>query len=296
MIWEPSQRRRQAVVFIAAVLAVSFAYEGLMIRRGGLGSTGALGALGLMWLPAVVSLVLRLAGREGLRDVGWRLGPGRGWLAAYLVPAGCAASTYGLAWLVGGVHFAPPPPHAGSHLGPAVRWLVAIAVNGTLGVLIGAVFALGEELGWRGYLVPRLVAGKVARPLLVSGVVWGLWHVPLILWGGYATSARPWMSALLFLAVIVPAGVFFGWLRLATGSVWPAVLAHAVHNAWYQNIFAAWFGGRFAPWVAGEQGAFSILAYSLTALWLWQSGRLERVSRGFVLAAAQAQKLPTRPA
>lgn len=265
--------RRQVLAFVVAVLAAATAYELTIVGDGGLDHASMAVTFGLMWLPLTVSAVLRAIWREHPRDVGWRFGPGLP--LAYVVPALCAAATYAAAVLTGGVWFQPPPALAGADA-PVTAWLIAVALDGTLAVVAGAVFAFGEELGWRGYLVPRLVRARVPAPLVLSGIVWGLFHVPLILQGGYASSELPWVSAALFMATVVPAAVFVGWLRLATGSVWPAVLAHAAHNVFFQNVFDGWFAGPLEPWLAGEGGAFACASYTAVALWLWRSGRLAR--------------------
>jgi uncharacterized protein len=111
---------------------------------------------------------------------------------------------------------------------------------------------------------------------VLTGVVWGLYHVPLIVWGDYTQTAWPWLTTALFMATIVPVSVVFGWLRLATGSIWPPVLAHASANSFSQGVFDAWFTGPLEPLLAGEAGLFSCIAYSAVALWLWRSGRLAR--------------------
>ncbi len=259
-------------MFIVAVLAASTAYE-LWVVGDTLEEASFAVVFGLMWLPLLVSVGLRLLAREPLLELG-RAESGLG--AAYGVPAACAAFTYGAALAVGAVHF-QAPAEAGADASLST-WAVAALLDATLGVLLGMILAFGEEVGWRGYLVPRLVAGRVPGALALSGAVWGLYHLPLIVRGAYASSDLPWISAALFMATIVPAGVFFGWLRLASGSVWPAVLAHSVHNVFYQGIFGAWFAGALEPWLAGEAGAFSLAAYGAVALWLWRSGRLSRVS------------------
>ncbi|MEV5556453.1 CPBP family intramembrane glutamic endopeptidase [Nonomuraea wenchangensis] len=99
------------------------------------------------------------------------------------------------------------------------------------GPLLNAIAALGEEWGWRGWLLPRLVkAGGVLPGLLLSGAIWGLWHAPLTLLGYNYPRLGSW-AALFFVGFCVLAGVLFGWLRLRTGSVWPAVVAHGSLNA-----------------------------------------------------------------
>ncbi len=90
--------------------------------------------------------------------------------------------------------------------------------------------ALGEELGWRGWLLPKLMPLGTVPALLVSGVIWGVWHAPLILLGYNYPDAPGWlaMSAMVLMCILV--GAVFSWLRLRSGSVWPAALAHAAFN------------------------------------------------------------------
>jgi membrane protease YdiL (CAAX protease family) len=95
--------------------------------------------------------------------------------------------------------------------------------------LINAPFAFGEEWGWRGYLLPQLLPLGQWPALLISGVIWGLWHAPIILLG-YNYPLHPQLGVLLMTIMCVILGVLFGWTRLATGSVWPAVLAHGALN------------------------------------------------------------------
>lgn len=284
--------RRQLVVFLAATVVVSAIYEAVLIWQGGVQSLGMLGIFGLMWIPALVSIVMRLAYREGFRDVGWRLGPLRYWAWSYFGPAGCALFTYGGAWLVGAVVFSVPAEVAPRLQGvsPHLAWAGANVAVLTIGFAIGAFAAFGEELGWRGYMLTRLVEAELPAPLLLSGVIWGVWHVPLIIWGDYATSSYPWLSALLFIVCITFASVFVGWLRLAGGSVWVAVIMHASHNSYYQSVFDYWFTGELEPYLAGEAGLFSIVAYGAIVLWLWRSGRWRSCLKSPVLFARPKRK------
>ncbi|MFI0466542.1 lysostaphin resistance A-like protein [Saccharopolyspora sp. 5N102] len=102
-------------------------------------------------------------------------------------------------------------------------------------VLLPAAF--GEEWGWRGVLVPQLAERYANRVSLavVSGGIWGLWHAPL---GLYFGAKAP--------LLLIPPCAFFmvcaallNWTRLATGSVWPAVVGHALLNASPAAMLAA---------------------------------------------------------
>ena len=99
-----------------------------------------------------------------------------------------------------------------------------------LAAVINLVPALGEELGWRGWLLPRLMPLGPLPALLVSGVVWGVWHAPLVLLGYNYPNAPGWLGVLAMVGMCILVGALLGWLRLRSGSVWPAALAHAAIN------------------------------------------------------------------
>ncbi|MEV0388057.1 CPBP family intramembrane glutamic endopeptidase [Nonomuraea sp. NPDC050643] len=95
---------------------------------------------------------------------------------------------------------------------------------------INLIPALGEELGWRGWLLPKLMPLGTLPALLISGVIWGLWHAPLILLGYNYPDAPGWLGMTAMVAMCILVGAVFSWLRLRSGSVWPAALAHAAFN------------------------------------------------------------------
>jgi uncharacterized protein len=124
-------------------------------------------------------------------------------------------------------------------LGPAVNSLpmdvrslvlVQVLAGVVQAPLLNGLFAFGEEWGWRGWLLPELVDrwGRWSG-LALTGVVWGLWHAPLTLRGYDYPGLGAW-AAPYFVVFCVLFGIVIGWLRLATGSVWPAVIAHASLN------------------------------------------------------------------
>ena len=90
---------------------------------------------------------------------------------------------------------------------------------------------LGEELVWRGYLQPIFVERFGMIPgILILGLVWGFWHLPINL-AGYNDSEAPKLNAfVLFIVQTIAMSFVFGWIRIVTGSVWPVALAHMAHN------------------------------------------------------------------
>jgi membrane protease YdiL (CAAX protease family) len=96
---------------------------------------------------------------------------------------------------------------------------------------INIIFALGEEIGWRGFLLPRLLPLGRWPAILLSGAIWGIWHAPAVALGlnypGYPVIGIPMMVVFCILA-----GAFLSWLYLETRSSWAAGLAHGSMNAW----------------------------------------------------------------
>lgn len=85
----------------------------------------------------------------------------------------------------------------------------------------------GEEYGWRGYLLPQLLPLGQWRALIISSVIWTFWHAPLFAMGFEYPLHRDIWGILVPVIPFTLLGILLGWTRLATGSVWPAVLGHA---------------------------------------------------------------------
>lgn len=204
----------------------------------------------MMFTPAIATLVVvfafRVPGRDRARFLGlWPLRPA-GRFVLFLVlglvlPIAIVAVTALVAGALGLVRLdlvgfsgfaeqvAATVP-AGTPM-PPIAVLVALQfIAIPLGAFINSVFAFGEELGWRGWLQTALLPLGTWPALLVTGVIWGLWHAPVILLG--YNFARPDIVGVLFMVGgCVAWGVLLGWLRLRSASLWPAVLAHGSLNA-----------------------------------------------------------------
>lgn len=141
---------------------------------------------------------------------------------------------------------------------------------------INALLAFGEELGWRGFLVPALRPLGTWPALLISGVVWGLWHSPLILLG-YNFGRIDLLGVLLMVVGCVSWGILLGWLRLRSASVWPAVFAHGAMNAaggMVGLVFAA--GTAVDPALAGMLGAAGWIVCAIVTAILALTGQFRR--------------------
>lgn len=150
-----------------------------------------------------------------------------------------------------------------------------------LGAFLNLIPALGEELGWRGWLLPKLMPLGVVPAILISGVIWGLWHAPLILLGYNYPTAPGWLGLTMMVGMCTLVGAVFGWLRLRSGTVWPAALAHGAFNA---------AGGSFVLFaMAGEH------IDTTQATILGWSGWIVPLMLVVILVATRQFALPTKP-
>ncbi len=274
-----ASNRTQVATYLGIVLGTSAIFWWLIISGGSLAGHGGLYVLGLMWCPGVAGLTTRLAYQGNLKGHGWGWGGTRWQLLAYALPIAYAAAVYGIVWLTGTgaldlSRFGTP-------------WLRFIFVGSAL----SCTSALGEELGWRGFLVPKLAEMTTfTRTALLSGAIWTLWHVPLILFADYNGGTPGWYSVACFAVMVVGISFAFAWLRLRSGSVWTGMLMHASHNLWIQGFFdRVTVDTGPTKWLIGEFGAGLALAAVVVALVFW---RLRDRLPGRAAAAPRAEAEP----
>ncbi|HET7622627.1 MAG TPA: CPBP family intramembrane glutamic endopeptidase [Gemmatimonadaceae bacterium] len=265
--------RAAVTTFLVLTFALSAIFWWLIIDAGSLGAHGGLYVLALMWCPGVSALITRLIFQHDLRGEGWGLGSPR-WLAlAYLLPVAYATVAYGAVWLLGlgGVDLA--------------RFTTGTATFLVLGTIQSLVSATGEELGWRGFLVPTLAKSmSFGRLAVLSGAIWALWHFPLIIFADYNSGTATWYSLVCFTLMVTALAVILAWLRLRSGSVWPAALMHASHNLFVQGFFdRVTVDTGPTPWLTSEFGAGLAITVGVVA-WIFWRWRGELAAGGGMLA------------
>jgi membrane protease YdiL (CAAX protease family) len=229
-----------------------------------------------MFAPALACLVVRLVRREGFGDAGLRLA-GRGvdrvwrlYITAYVLPIILFAVSGGIALLFGVQQWYLPAYLRSVGLNQFFLGLISAF---TVGVLVTMVATFGEECGWRGYLLPRLAPlGEVWAALLV-GLVWGLWHAPLIILDKYEYGTGSWLGVPVFMLVTTAFSIVFAWLRFRSGSIWPTVLAHAVINT-AGPVMLVVFVTPGNLYLGAPIGFIGIVSFAVMAIWLIATGRL----------------------
>jgi membrane protease YdiL (CAAX protease family) len=231
----------------------------------------------IMWCPTIAALVTcRLIGRD-FRSLAWSWPQTRYLAAAYLLPLGYTSIAYGAVcvWRLAGwnsevtgivaqefgLHGLPP-------WGSLVLYLISMA---TAGVILNLSTALGEEIGWRGFLVPELAKQMSYTKLsLVSGIVWAAWHSPLVLFSDYSSGTNRWYALVCSTVTCISVSFILAWLRLKSGSLWPAVLFHASHNLFVPGLFDHLILNTGPTlWFTTEFGAGLAIVSSMFALYFW---------------------------
>ncbi|MGR5881583.1 CPBP family glutamic-type intramembrane protease [Bacillus cereus] len=231
-----------------------------------------------MFTLALSSILTRIILKEGFKDVSFGLGNLKVWKGigfALLIPMIICGITYSIAWLSGIARFQHPE---GGMLEPIYNilglqyvtapfsFIYLVVLSGIFGSLLNLIPVLGEEMGWRGYMLTRLVDAEFSRPILISGLIWATWHVPIVIAGLYVEGSSVFLSVLGIYLCIVPFSYITAYLRLITGSVWPSVIIHTTWNAIIQGPFArASTGYQTEIWI-GESGLITASIILITAI------------------------------
>jgi len=265
--------------FLLLTFAFSAIFYFLIIHAGHLGAGRGLYVMGLMWSPGVAGLISRYRFEGSLRNHGWTWGPRRLLWGSYLIPIAYGAAVYLVVWVTGLGGFYSHPFIEGQSaafgwtgLPAGLQLALYVAFVGTLGMPGSSASALGEELGWRGFLVPELAKlTSFTRVALISGLVWSFWHYPILLFADYNSGTPAWFGLTCFTVMVVGISFVFAWMRLKSGSMWTGMLLHASHNLWIQSIFDPLTvdTGR-TKYVIGEFGIGLALAAIVLAHLFWK--------------------------
>jgi hypothetical protein len=261
-----TRARRGLLIFLSLMVAFNAVFVAALTVTGDWRWIYA-----MPWSVALSSIIARLVVREGVADVSFRLGGPRTlyWIVVGVIyPLVVTLVAFGAAWLTGLAPFVPPP---------AEYW-IALLFNVAVGTVFAAFTAVGEEVGWRGYLLIRLIDAGVPRPVLVTGVIWGLWYVPLIV-AGLAFAEHPSMLAAIAVSMVwfVAAGFLLARARLETGSIWPCVVQSImIQVAFWPEWATAGMGAAF--WHEGATGGEDAV------IWLGREAGI-LVAAAMVLAA-----------
>jgi len=268
------------VLYLLLLSALTGPLYWTIIKARTMAVGGGLFVLGLMLSPALASILTRLIMQRTLRGVGWRWRPWKYQWLSYAIPIAYSAVVYLPLFAAGYGDIKQKAANAlillhwlhRNATSPTLLVAFSIAWDLTVGMVADCIAALGEELGWRGFLVPELAKiTSFTKLSLISGVIWTLYHMPIIFGADYRGSGPLWLSVLCFSTEIISNSFISAWMRLKSGSMWTGMILHATHNLFVQGIFDPMLRHtRLTDYVASEFGIGIAISSSFVAYVLWR--------------------------
>jgi membrane protease YdiL (CAAX protease family) len=243
---EPKARVWKKIgLYYALTLIFSGVFNCLILHAGKMDAGNLLYVTGAMWSPALAVFTTKAIFRERIRDLPWNWGSARFAWAAYLIPLAYTLPVYLVVWVTGLGGF--PNVDLVQRTAKEFGWqnfptgltlTLFFVLTATLGLVAKTSRSLGEEIGWRGFLVPELskVVGFTGVGL-ISGLMWAIYHYPILLFADYNAGAPAWYSLTCFTLMVVADSFILAWLTLRSRSLWPAAIFHGSHNLFIQSIF-----------------------------------------------------------
>ena len=276
----PDTPKAKIILFLVLTVAFSSWFWWLAARAAAGGANSPLIILGLMWCPGVAALLTRLVTQRNLAGQGWAPWPPGPLAIGYLLPLLYAGPVYLLVWAtgLGGFNASAWNASAGA-IGLAPGPAAGLLSLATLFMMQSLLGGTGEEIGWRGLLVPELARLTGFRNVaLISGAIWACWHLPLILFAGYNSGTPLWFAIPCFGVMVIGLAAAAAWLRLQSGSLWPAAMLHASHNLFVQSVFdAATIDRGRTSWLTGEFGLGLAGTGALMGLWAVRRAARDRL-------------------
>ena len=236
--------RKNIATYLALTLLFCLPVYYMCIRTGKLGGGIISYATIVMWCPAIAALLTCRLRNIPIFSLGWKWGETKYQLLAYGIPLLYSLVTYLIIWISGTGHFynqefvRDMTKGMGWDLPDGLAIPLYVLLMSSFGMVRSVGSALGEEIGWRGLLTPQLSKiNSYTATSLWMGLIWSLYHYPLLLFSNYNTGGPKWLALTCFTVMIIASCFIFTWIRLKSGSLWTAAIFHASHNLFIQSIF-----------------------------------------------------------
>lgn len=268
------QTLKQVITFVVITIIIS---TGIFIWMFSGAEDSPPAVLLMMYTPGVSAIITSLIYRDKIRNFGWRPGKARILLYSYLLPIIVSLVGYGLVWLTGYSDFTTEEVKNYRWAGmlgfdlPA-PFIIGLFSKMTLASLMTIIFVFGEEVGWSGFLTPKLrKIFSIPVTSLIVGVFWAVWHFPAIIGGFYGVSTPLWIALPGFTLVLTGASLMRTVLIEKSKNLWVGVLLHTSHNVILMGIFKEMTldkGNAF--YLVSETGVFLGVVYILIAIVFWR--------------------------
>ncbi|EHQ35920.1 Abortive infection protein [Methanoplanus limicola DSM 2279] len=228
-----------------------------------------------MWCPGISAFITRYYYQRNFAGFGFCICKPIWLFISAIIPILAGLLMFSSAWIFGIAEFNNTVASVIFSTGFILPFLLAIGFD------LSA--AAGEEIGWRGLLVPEMAKYMGFTKLaLISGAIWTIWHFPLIFFSTYSGAGPLWYSVLVFVPSVMGAGLILAWLRLKSGSVYTAILFHGLWNYFIQQFYPALTVPTEASgMMLGEFGWACAFFYLVLAAVFWHfRGKLPDINKG----------------
>jgi len=240
---------------------------------------------GLMWCPAIATIItLRIKGRS-ISSLNWKWGSWKYIRLSYFIPALYSLFTYVLIWIFGFGSIANEEAIQNwaeeiglvgiGNLNSTSIVIIAVILLGTIEVIRASATTLGEEIGWRGFLIYELrKVLSFTGVSIFSGIIWASWHWPLIIY--YGSNIALEMTT--FYVVIVSMSFIMTYYTFKSKSLWPAVIFHAVSNVYIQKILPELtIENKGTEQWLGEYGIMFAIVTCVFGIYFWRKAIIEKL-------------------
>ncbi|WP_218021483.1 CPBP family intramembrane glutamic endopeptidase [Nocardia acidivorans] len=261
--------KRGVVAFVLISFGVAWLWLLLAVVMLGYSATNPAVQLPFALAPGAAAVIVRRwITREGFGDAGLRPRVRRNWrwyLVAWLAPLGLAAATVAVAVVTG--LWRPGSAAPGSDSSPSL--LAEIPILLVVVVVLTPLY-WGEEFGWTSYLRPRVYPDRPLNSVLVTGLVWAIWHYPLAFLG-YINFSNVALGLAIWTFSFLSQETILAWLYIHSRSIWTASLAHAGNN-----MVLSLLAGQLLATKLGDMVLIAVIALPLSgvATWIVLTGRL----------------------
>jgi hypothetical protein len=268
--------------FLVITFGLTYAIEGVMILSGFRVSrvppmAGQLVLAAVMWVPGLAALVTtQYITREGRSRLRIRIGTLRPYIEAAVIAPLCFTLIYGITWALGLTRpdwqaetirtlIAEAGGTAEMPFSPAILLALLLGASIFVSPFMNSAMGFGEELGWRGYLLPKLMPLGKPRAYTILGLVWGLWHAPLIA-VGFNYPGFPVWGIVMMMGLTTALGIYINEMTLRHDS---SILAGWIHGTFNSQAYGVWrvLFPNPNPVLGGHTGLIGIACFALLGFW-----------------------------
>jgi membrane protease YdiL (CAAX protease family) len=273
-----TQSRKAIWIFLFFTFALSSIFYFIIIPIGTLSAGHGMYVLGLMYCPALSAFITCKILKRKIANLGWGWGKPRYQLWAYLVPLLYSLASYLIIWIAGWGGFynhtfvnETAKSFGWEQLPNGLVILLYFVITGIYGMARSLSSALGEEIGWRGFLVPELSkTASYTKTSLIVGCIWAVWHFPVLIFADYNSGTPAWYGLTCFTVMVVSISFVFTWFRLKSNSLWTGAMLHASHNLFIQAFFTPITADTgHTKYFIDEFGVVVPVICLITAIYFW---------------------------